>query len=131
MCSNIIQLFNGHILQSAFVLCRLFKKQDGKAAELNPDEAEATVPCPTPAHSPEETECESLPPVALVEKREEEQPGFAEGYPDKNLDEMTPESSVPVDCFSNPSNACDEEESLKKQIATEVGKANYFSSNIA
>ncbi|KAJ9679882.1 hypothetical protein PVL29_021709 [Vitis rotundifolia] len=115
------ELDGTHPGQAAFVLCRLFKKQDEKAEESNPDEIEPTVPSPTPANSPEETEFEvALPPVAQVEKQEEEQPGFAEGCPGENPDEMTAESSVPVDCCSNPFNAYHEEDPLGKLTAAEV-----------
>ncbi|RVW60918.1 NAC domain-containing protein 91 [Vitis vinifera] len=107
--------------RAAFVLCRLFKKQDEKAEGSNPDEIEPTVPSPTPANSPEETEFEvALPQVAPVEKQEEEQPGFAEGCPGENPDEMTAESSVPVGFCSNPLNAYDEEDPLAKLTAAEV-----------
>lgn len=115
------ELDGTHPGQAAFVLCRLFKKQDEKAEGSNPDEIEPTVPSPTPANSPEETEFEvALPQVAPVEKQEEEQPGFAEGCPGENPDEMTAESSVPVGFCSNPLNAYDEEDPLAKLTAAEV-----------
>ncbi|KAJ6418905.1 hypothetical protein OIU84_002137 [Salix udensis] len=48
-------------MQSAFVLCRLFKKQDESIERPNSDEAEATVSSPTTAlSSPEVTQSDQL-----------------------------------------------------------------------
>ena len=67
-----------------------------------------------------------------MEKQEDEQPGFAEGCSDQNPEGITPQSSIPVDCSSNPSIANDEEDQLGNLTATEVRKekGNEFSLNI-
>lgn len=110
--------------QSAFVLCRLFEKNDDKVEGSTPAEHEPSAPSPTAADSTEETVFEvRKPQVTPVEKKEEEQPRFAEGCSvGENPEEMTPESSVPVDCCSNPSVANDEDDQLGKLMATEVRK---------
>lgn len=64
-------------MQSAFVLCRLFKKQDESIEHLNGDEAELAVSSPTTAKSsPEDTQSEvaldpASPPLGVQAKNNE------------------------------------------------------------
>lgn len=51
-------LSDSHLLQGAFVLCRLFKKQDETLEGLTCDNAELVVASPTARSSPDDTESE-------------------------------------------------------------------------
>lgn len=72
-------IFFSHLLQNAFVLCRLFKKQDETIEAPNCDEAEIIIPSPTPAKSsPEDTESElALPPASPSGRQAENSDGTA------------------------------------------------------
>ena len=86
--------------QSAYVLCRLFKKQDETLEGSNCEENDRTKSTPTTAnnYSPEEIHPEVFPTVASPSLATED---------DKNSEEATSNVITPTDCNGEECNTCD------------------------
>jgi hypothetical protein len=98
--------------QSAFVLCRLFKKNDESVDGSNCDETEPTVSSPTPAKSsPEDSQSVSaVAPASPFERPAEEHPTIVEYSVAENSDGATSDIVASHECVSNCYNGCDVED---------------------
>ncbi|KAF5442629.1 hypothetical protein F2P56_035269 [Juglans regia] len=86
--------------QSAFVLCRLFKKLDERLEGSNGDEAEPAVSTPTAAKSsPADTQSEIASPSVGGEV--ENHPAIIDCSPAENSDATTSDTVPPINCKSN------------------------------
>ena len=86
--------------QSAFVLCRLFKKQDESIEGSNGDEAEAAISSPTTADSspgPGDSHSEPIPPLVSPSL-----PGRAESSDEVASETVEhPDGSAEISCFDS------------------------------
>ncbi|XP_041014799.1 NAC domain-containing protein 62-like [Juglans microcarpa x Juglans regia] len=86
--------------QSAYVLCRLFKKLDERLEGSNGDEAEPAVSTPTAAKSsPADTQSEIASPS--VGGQVENHPAIIDCCPAENSDATTSDTIPPINCNSN------------------------------
>ncbi|KAF3432720.1 hypothetical protein FNV43_RR23822 [Rhamnella rubrinervis] len=104
--------------QSAFVLCRLFKKNDESIDGSNCDEAEPTVSSPTPAKSsPDDTQSElAVAPASPFGRPAEENPTTIECSVAENSDGTTSDIAASHEYVSNSCNGCDTEDQLEQDL---------------
>lgn len=108
-----------HLIQSPFVLCRLFKKQDASIDGPNCDETEPTVISPTPGKSsPEDTqsELEGVPPSPFGVQADEH-PARTEYSGAENSDGATSDIVAPHDYISNSFNGCEAGDQVSKCLS--------------
>lgn len=116
---TIIFFFFFHLIQSPFVLCRLFRKQDGSVDAPNCDETEPTVLSPTPGKSsPEDTrsELEGVP-VSPFGVQADEHLALIEYSGAENSDGATSDIVVSHDHVSNSFNGCETGDQVSKCLS--------------
>lgn len=116
----IYMLFN--LIQSPFVLCRLFKKQDDSIEGVNCEEAETTVSSPITKSSPVNTQSEQeVTPGPLAPRKQPEMlPTKIEYSTIETSDDMTSEAGGAIAFPSNSYSAYDAGDQGIEETASEV-----------
>ncbi|KAK9292968.1 hypothetical protein L1049_020950 [Liquidambar formosana] len=100
------ELDGTHPGQGAFVLCRLFKKQDESIEGSPSDGGEPTVSSPTTPISPSEcSQSEQAQVTPVSGQQAEMQPTNYESCQDEDFEKTTPDTLIPAECHSNSYNA--------------------------
>lgn len=120
----LICMLLSNLIQSPFVLCRLFKKQDESIEGLNGDEAEPTVSSPVVQSSPGDTQSElEVTPGPLSSGKHAEMLSTKIEYSMvETSDDMTSDAGKAIACPRNSYSVHDVEDRGIEEIASEVSE---------